>query len=78
MHRHLNPTYLTKKCKTCNKLLHDLTKTRKCPEPTLIQSFLRENTEFTEEIKGDDRVHYACNHETHEILASALTLNFIS
>lgn len=29
LYRHLNPTHFTRNCKTCNKLLHDLTKTRK-------------------------------------------------
>ncbi len=67
LYRHLNPTHFIKKCKTCNKLLLDLTKTRKCPEPTLVQSFLRENTEFTEEMKPDDRVCYAC-YKSHLVI----------
>ena len=37
----------------------DLTKTRKCPEPAVASAIiLANNTEFTEEIKSDDRVCY--------------------
>ena len=42
LYRYLNPTHFTRKCKTCNKLLHDLTKTRKCPESTLVQRSIPE------------------------------------
>ena len=60
LYRHLNPEHFIKNCKTCKKLMTDLTKTRKCPVPAVVQSFLANNTEFTEEIKSDDRVCYAC------------------
>ena len=48
-------------------MLHDLTKTRKCPEPKLVQAFLWKNTKFTEEIKPDDRVCYAC-YKSHLVI----------
>ena len=67
LYRHLNPTHFIKRCKTCNKLLCDLTKSRKCPEPALVQSFLKENTEFMDEIKPDDRVCYAC-YKSHLVI----------
>ena len=40
---------------------------RKCPEPAIVQTFLAENTEFTEEIKSDDRVCYAC-YKSHLVI----------
>ena len=58
LYRHLNP--LNRKCRTCDKTVNDATKTRKCPEPALIQQFLQQNTEFTGEISVEDRVCYAC------------------
>ena len=67
LYRHLNPTHFHKQCKTCNRLLYDLTKTRKCPQPTLVQSFLMQNTEFTGEITADDRVCYAC-YKSHLVI----------
>ena len=58
LYRHLNPP--KRKCKTCTKPLTDPLKSRKCPEPTLIQQFLTQNTDFSGEISPDDRVCYAC------------------
>lgn len=40
LYRHFNPSYFTKKCKTCKRLVSDLTRTRKCPEPATVQTFL--------------------------------------
>ena len=57
LYRHLNP--FNKKCRTCDKTLNDLSKSRKCPEPALIQRFLQQNTEFSGQITTDDRVCYA-------------------
>ena len=57
LYRHLNP--FNKKCRTCDKTLNDLSKSRKCPEPALIQRFLQQNTEFSGQITTDDRVSYA-------------------
>ena len=58
LYRHLNP--FNKKCRTCDKTLNDLTKSRKCPEPELIAKFLQQNTEFSGHISTEDRVCYAC------------------
>ena len=58
LYRHLNPP--NRKCKTCDKPLTDPLKSRKCPEPTLIQHFLEKNTNYSGEINADDRVCYAC------------------
>ena len=38
----------------------DMSKSRACPQPDVIQKYLRENTEFSGEICNDDRVCYAC------------------
>ena len=48
------------KCKTCDKNMTDMSKSRACPQPDIIQKYLRENTEFSGEICNDDRVCYAC------------------
>ena len=58
LYKHLNPPI--RKCKTCDKPLTDPLKSRKCPEPTLIQQFLEKNTDYSGEISDDDRVCYAC------------------
>ena len=50
---------LNRKCRTCDKNVNDVTKTRKCPEPALIQQFLQQNTEFTGQISAEDHVCYA-------------------
>ena len=67
LYRHLNSAHFNKQSKTCKKLMSFLTKTRKCPEPAIVQTFLAENTEFTEEIKSDDRVCYAC-YKSHLVI----------
>ena len=58
LYRHLNP--FNKKCITCDKTLNDVTKSRKCPDPALVQRFLQQNTEFSGQISIEDRVCYAC------------------
>ena len=54
LYRHLNP--FSRKCRTCDKTVNDVTKTRKCPEPALIQQFLHQNPELTGQISAEDRV----------------------
>ena len=44
LYRQLNP--LICKCRTCDRTLSDLMKSRKCPEPALTQGFLQQNTVF--------------------------------
>ena len=58
LYQHLNS--FIRKCRTCDKTVNGVTKTRKCPEPALIQQFLQQNTEFTGEISAEDCVCYAC------------------
>ena len=58
LYRHLNP--FSRKCRTCDKTVNYVTKTRKCPEPALIQQFLQQNMEFTGQNSAEDRVCYAC------------------
>ena len=67
LYRHLNSAHFNKQSKTCKKFMSFLTKTRKCPEPAIVQTILAENTEFTEEIKSDDRVCYAC-YKSHLVI----------
>ena len=38
----------------------DHTKSRKCPDPTLIQRFLQQNIDFTGQISIEDRICYVC------------------
>ena len=58
LYRQLNP--LIRKCRTCDRTLSDLTKSRKCPKPALIQGLLKQNTDFSGEISTEDHVCYAC------------------
>ena len=58
LYRQLNP--LIRKCRTCDRTLSDLTKSRKCPKPALIQGLLQQNTDFSGEISTEDHVCYAC------------------
>ena len=57
-YRHKHP--FQSKCRTCDKNMTDISKSRACPQPDIIQKYLRENTEFSGEIATDDRVCYAC------------------
>jgi len=68
LYRQVNPTHFTKKCKTCDKLLCVLNKTRKYPDPALVQSFLVQNTDFRGEITATDRVCYAC-YKSHLVIS---------
>ena len=68
LYQQVNQKHFTKKCKTCDNLLCDLTKTRKCPDPALVQSFLVQNTDFREEIIATDRVCYAC-YKSHLVIS---------
>ena len=58
LYRKLHP--VSKNCKTCNKAITDPTKTRKCPDPALIENFLQQNTGFMAKIGVEDRICYAC------------------
>ena len=53
-YRHIHP--FQTKCKTCDWNMTDISKSRTCPQPNIIQKYLRENTEFSGEIADDDRV----------------------
>ena len=57
-HAHASPSH--KHCKTCGKLLTDMSKSRPYPQPKLIQQFLAQNTDFSGEINLDDRACYSC------------------
>ena len=48
------------KCTTCDKNMTDMSKSRACPQPDIIQKYLRENTDFSGEITNNNRVCYAC------------------
>ena len=56
-YRHINPSHI--KCTTCNKNIA-ASKGRPFPEPTVLQTFLRTNTDFSGKICPQDRVCYAC------------------
>ena len=58
LYRYLHP--VNKNCRTCNKRLIERSKFRKCPNPTVIQRFLHENTPFTGDIHAEDIVCIAC------------------
>ena len=64
-YRHKHP--FQSKCRTCDKNMTDMSKSRACPQPNIIQKYLRENTEFSGEITTDDRVCYAC-YKSHLII----------
>ena len=55
------------KCRTCDKNMTDMSKSRACPQPDIVQKHLRENTDFSGEITSDDRVCYAC-YKSHLII----------
>ena len=43
-------------CKTCDKNMTDMSKeSRVCPQPDVIQRYLRENADFLSEISTNDR-----------------------
>ena len=56
-YRHVNPSHL--KCTTCSKSITE-PKSRPFPEPTLLQTFLRENTDYSKDLCPQDRVCCAC------------------
>ena len=68
-YRHIHPSQ--SKCKTCNKNITDMSKSRACPQPDIIQKCLRENADFSGEIANDDRVCYAC-YKSHLIIIKLL------
>ena len=45
-YKHINPPSY-KQCVTCRKYITDSAKVRKCPDASLVQNFLSQNTEFT-------------------------------
>ena len=57
-YRHTHP--FQTKCKTCEKNMSDMSKSRACPQPIVIQKYLQENTDFSGYISNEDRVCYAC------------------
>jgi len=58
LYRQLNP--FQHNCKTCNKVLHDISKARKCPNPSIIQKFLSDNHDFVQNISDTDRICNTC------------------
>ena len=55
----LNPE--NRKCGVCKKPLSNLSKSRKCPDPEIIQNYLvQKNTDFSGEIGIGDHMCYAC------------------
>ena len=56
-YRHVNPSHL--KCTTCSKSITE-PKSRPFPEPTLLQTFLRANTDYSKDLCPQDRVCCAC------------------
>ena len=52
--------FLQKKCKTCDRIIVDVSKARACPEPQVIKQFLKDNTDFSGDISVNNRVCYAC------------------
>ena len=58
LYRHLHP--VTRNCTTCKKRITDCTKSRKCPNPALVQSFLCQNTNFTGEITANNQICNEC------------------
>ena len=65
LYRQLNP--LNRNCKTCNKVLHDVTKAKKCPNPVLIKKFLSDNLDYVGTITDDDLVCTTC-YKSHLVL----------
>ena len=57
IYRHVNP--IKNKCTTCDQKI-DISKSRICPEPVLVQNFPEQNTEFEGKIYPDAQVCYAC------------------
>ena len=57
-YRYNNP--LLKKCKTCDRIIVDVSKAWACHEPQVIKQFLKDNTDFSGDISVNDRVCYAC------------------
>ena len=70
LYRKLNP--FKRNCKTCNKALLDITKARKCPNPTVVQKFLSENLDFDGTINDEDRICTTC-YKSHLILIKHIT-----
>ena len=52
LYRQLNPT--SQNCRTCSKVINDTSKSRKCPNPSLIQQFLSDNQDFVGTTDEDD------------------------
>ena len=57
-YRHLHPSQHLK-CKTCNRSITE-NKSRCFPEPALIETFLKENEDYTSKIHPQDRLRYTC------------------
>ena len=64
-YRHIHPFHT--KCKICEKNITDMSKSRVCPQPQVIQKYLRDNTDFVGEICIDDKVCYTC-YKSHLII----------
>ena len=57
-YRHAHP--FQSKGKTCDNNIIVMSKSRACPQPSVIQKHLKENTDFLGHISYEDRVCYAC------------------
>ena len=75
MYRHLNP--MQNKCRTCEQAITDMKKSRTCPRPVLVQTFLQQNTEFIGTINPQDRVCYAC-YKSHLVIIKHTQKNITS
>lgn len=64
-YRHFHP--FQTKCKTCEKNMAEMSKSRTCPQPKVIQKYLTDNTDIVGEICTDDKVCYTC-YKSHLII----------
>ena len=61
LYRHIHPTSYVHTCKLCGKDVRGVSKTRKCPDPKLIQDYLMRNCEFNSTIDVDDKIYLVTN-----------------
>ena len=70
LYKQLNPT--NRNCRTCSKVITDTSKTRKCPNPSLIQHFLSDNQDFVGTIDEEDRICNTC-YKSHLVTIKHVT-----
>ena len=70
LYKQLNPT--NRNCRTCSKVITDTSKTRKCPNLSLIQHFLSDNQDFVGTIDEEDRICYTC-YKSHLVTIKHVT-----